>query len=348
MGGGNGVLDAGEGCDDGNLTNGDGCDATCTPEPGFTCVMNRDSLCTRSCAGLPQTCGYNGNADCCTSPQIPGGSFYRDYDGQTYTSQAYPASVSDFRFDTYDITVGRFRKFVAAYSQTMIPAGAGKNTHNPSDPGWNVAWNASLPADATALKSSVSSDSSTGGGYSTWSDTPHDAVSDTRPINSVSWYVAQAFCIWDGGRLPTEAEWLYAAAAGSDQRVYPWGTSNPNISATTYANYGCYFANYATGTGVCSGYTNIAPVGWSPSGVAWKGLMDVSGNLSQWVQDTSVSPYAISPCNDCADLSGDYFRSLRGGSFDRGPSYLLVGNRLVAASTDRRRFIGVRCARSYH
>ena len=62
--------------------------------------------------------------------------------------------MSDFRLDNYEITVGRFKKFLAAYVQ---PApGSGKNPNNPSDPGWDAAWNAgSLPADAATVTTAV-------------------------------------------------------------------------------------------------------------------------------------------------------------------------------------------------
>ena len=59
-----------------------------------------------------------------------------------------------------------------------------------------------------------------GGALSTWLD---NAGHELHPINCVTFYVSYAFCIWDGGRLPTEAEFEFAAAGGSDDRLYPWG-----------------------------------------------------------------------------------------------------------------------------
>jgi sulfatase modifying factor 1 len=143
----------------------------------------------------------------------------------------YPAEVSDFRLDTYEVTVGRFRKFVAAYSQTMIAAGAGANPNNASDTGWSTAWNASLDAGSEALATALKCF----GSYQTWTDAPGSAAAESLPINCIDWFEAEAFCIWDGGRLPTEAEWNYAAAGGTQQRVYPWGSTAPDCS---YANFG--------------------------------------------------------------------------------------------------------------
>jgi hypothetical protein len=70
---------------------------------------------------------------------------------------------------------------------------------------------------------------------------------EKRAINYVTWYDAYAFCIWDGGFLPSEAEWNYAAAGGAEQRVFPW--SNPPKSTTI----DCSFANYFNGASPCFG-----------------------------------------------------------------------------------------------
>ena len=55
-------------------------------------------------------------------------------------------------------------------------------------------------------------------------------------MNCIDWYTAYAFCIWDGGRLASEAEWNFAAAGGSEQRYYPWGDASLD---PTLASYGC-------------------------------------------------------------------------------------------------------------
>ena len=315
-------------------------DADCST--GVKCDTTTNTCLTPpSCSNLAPTCGPNANADCCASNPVTGIStptFYRSYDGVTqgYTSQAYPAQVSDFRLDNYEVTVGRFRAFVGAYSQNMIAVGAGKNPNNPSDPGWDTAWNASLNATAlamtTALKCSLQ----------TWKDNVGSATAESLPINCVNWFEAEAFCIWDGGRLPTEAEWNYAAAGGTRQRVFPWGSTVPGDDANL-AVYGCY---YPTPMANCNA-NSIAPVGSVPAGNGWYGQSDLAGNMWEWTQDWWVNQYTISTCINCANLTTmSSARIIRGGSLNYGLPYLYNSNRYYAPPAGRGFSTGFRCARA--
>jgi sulfatase modifying factor 1 len=293
-----------------------------------------------SCIGLAATCGPSGNGDCCASSVVTGvttASFYRSYDGITpgYTSQAYPAQVSDFRLDTYEVTVGRFRKFVAAYSQPMITAGAGANPNNPSDTGWSTAWNDSLDASSEALALTVQC----AAGSQTWTDTAGSAASESLPINCINWFEAEAFCIWDGGRLPTEAEWNYAAAGGTQQRVYPWGSAAPDPS---YANFSSLPACVVPPNGAVNRVGSE-----SPKGDGLYGQADLAGNVIEWVQD-GVSSY-MSPCNNCSNLSNltvTSYRVLRGGSFFDDAAGLLSSYRGGSTPSPHYNNFGARCARS--
>jgi formylglycine-generating enzyme required for sulfatase activity len=243
--------------------------------------------------------------------------------------------VSDFRLDTYEITVGRFRRFVAAYARNMTAGGSGKDRNDPGDPGWDVTWNANLPANASTLASDVSWCNSD---YTAWTDAP--GANETRPMSCISWYEAFAFCIWDGGRLPTEAEWNYAAAGGDQQRPYPWGNADPGTDASR-AVFGCYFG----ATGTCTGESNSAPVGSAPLGNGRWGTADLAGSVWEWTLDWYDGSYTV-PCSDCAALSPATNRVLRGGSFYDPVIYLSTTYRGNFFDPGQHTFdIGARCAR---
>jgi len=296
-----------------------------------------------SCTGLAANCG-TANESCCTSPVVTGGAFKRDNDAN------YPATVSTFRLDKYEVTVGRFRKFVDAVVGGWTPAaGSGKHAHLNSaaglknsaaaggyETGWDTEWNMDqLPTSKAAWDSALG----VGDGYQTW--TSSSGSNETRPINSVTWYKAVAFCIWDGGFLPSEAEWNYAAVGGSAQRAYPWGAASPGMNANL-AVYGCYL----NGAGTCSGVTNIAPVGSISAGNGLFGQADLAGNVGEWTYDGMTSYTAT--CDNCGNLDApsDTFRAQRGGSFDEGVTKLASSSRSNYPAEWNIRETGFRCART--
>jgi formylglycine-generating enzyme required for sulfatase activity len=267
---------------------------------------------------------------------VPGGTFNRSNDA------AYPASVCDLHLDDYEITVGRFRSFAAEYPGNLPPAGAGKNPNDASDTGWNVAWNTTmLPADSATLIAGVKCAPN----FQTWTDTPSD--NENRPMNCLTWHEAFAFCIWDGGRLPTEAEWNYAAAGGNEQREYPW--SDPPSSDQIDPSRASYFLddeNWCFGDGMsgCS-LTDLIPVGAKPSGRGRFGQLDLAGNVWEWVLDFSGA--YPEPCNNCSAPETIPFRMLRGGSLNYASQFLFTWYRYSYGLEDAKRefFVGARCAR---
>ena len=158
-------------------------------------------------------------------------------------------------------------------------------------------------------------------------------TNEAHPINCVSWYEALAYCIWDGGRLPTEAEWEYAAAGGQANRLYPWGRDNPG---TTRANY------YGNGS-----KPTIA-VGSYLAGVGMFGHMDLAGSMWEWVFDWYSDGYYTNGgklCKNCANTDSAANRVLRGGSWALNAIYLRAANRDYSAPGNRDANVGFRCAR---
>src|SRR5262249_17005966 len=139
-----------------------------------------------------------------------------------------------------------------------------------------------------------------------WTDAV--AGNENLPINCITWYEAFAFCQWDGGFLPTEAEWNYAATGGGGQRGFPWAV-RPNslvIDCTPAHYYSGTYCNLPDGT--------VNQVGASPQGGGRWGHADLGGNVYEWTIDSDTSSY-INPCNDCAALSTTSGRLHHGGGF---------------------------------
>ena len=296
-----------------------------------------------TCADLPATCGPNATTSCCESPIVMGGTFLRGYDKvavSMYSDITHPATVSAFRLDRYEVTVGRFRQFVdAGFGTRARPpadkAGARALNGGAARGGWDSAWNSRLTPDTTSLMAALKCDAR----YETWTDAP--AGHENEPITCVTWYEAMAFCTWDGGYLPTEAEWHYAASGGSQARAYAW--SSPAGSMTidcARANYGG--ANWPSTACVAAG---ASPVGsLSPDGDAEWGHADLGGNVWEWVLDWYAATYQM-PCNDCANLTAANERTLRGGSFARDAALLRAAARNFLQAVVRYGDGGVRCAR---
>lgn len=298
-----------------------------------------DATDDRICVGLSATCGAAGSSSCCATDDLPGGTFFRSHDMSSdgmFPARTAPATVGELRIDTYEVTVGRFRRFVAAGQGTQAsPPAAGTGAHqNLANSGWSSSWNTSLVPTTVALKTALKCDPT----YQTWSDAP--AAFESHPINCITWYEAMAFCVWDGGYLATEAEWNYAAAGGDEQRAYPWSSPPTSTSIdATRASYACL----GDGMPACS-RDDLLRVGSVPAGDGRWGHADLSGNLWEWVLDWYAEPYGT-PCVDCANLTDAAFRVHRGGAFRNLDTAARSATRGYDPANYRASDVGVRCAR---
>jgi sulfatase modifying factor 1 len=165
---------------------------------------------------------------------------------------------------------------------------------------------------------------------------------EDHPIVLVKWDEAAAYCAWAGGRLPTEAEWEYAARGGRDGLKYPWGDT------ITTAN-----ANFDDPAG-SDKWLNTAPVGsYPPNGFGQYdmtgdvfGLHDMAGNVWQWCADWyDKDYYAQSPERDPGGPAAGKQRVLRGGSWYAVPSSLRTSQRHRMRPDYGAQDFGFRCVR---
>jgi formylglycine-generating enzyme required for sulfatase activity len=221
-------------------------------------------------------------------------------------------TVSAFYIDRFEVTNAEYRD----YLQQLSP---GEREE-------------ALP-DSTAWSSSASR-----ADFSTYF---YGSNYDEYPVVSITWQEAKDYCKAEQKRLPTEAEWEYAARAGRVGGVYPWSGFSPRDA------FGRYLANFNPGRQgqAADGYAFTAPVGSFPPS-RW-GLHDVAGNAAEWVEDTYAPTYAnlsdLDPVYRGQD-SEETRKVVRGGAWDSDAFRIGVGFRDMHEADSGSPRIGFRCA----
>lgn len=307
-----------------------------------------------SCVGMAATCGPNGSDDCCASDLVPGGHFDLGYDKSESDKQdgvtvvgwqkkgQTSVIVSPYVLDRYEVTVGRFRKFLESYDGWLVnnpEPGAGRHPGIVGS-GWDGAWhkNPSLYSQSAAsLRGAIMRLCQPSASVAPLLD---GAAASNKPMPCIPWHEAMLFCIWDRGRLPTEAEWNFAAAGGEQQNAFPWGPATGAEAAKR--------ARIDTGGSAFDAF-DVGTVG-AGAGAGRFGQHDLAGNLLEWVADTcrgECTEYTTAGLTNPLENKAPNAIA-RGGSFKYDAAHARTAYRMRAGRDGESRYIdlGFRCARN--
>ena len=171
-----------------------------------------------------------------------------------------------------------------------------------------------------------------------------DSAYDDYPVIWSTLNDARNYCAWAGARLPTEAEWEYAAR-GPEGSLFPWGNEFDG-TRLNYCDASCDLA-WADDT-TDDGYADTAPVGSYPTGASWSGALDMAGNVREWVADLYDSEYygespAQNPTGPSTSPGGNQVE--RSGSWNSTPFEVRGAWRTGDHANYKYNFMGFRCAK---
>lgn len=299
---------------------------------------------------------------------IAGGTFMMgatDNEGRPDEYPAHKVEVNSFWMDQHEVTNAQFRQFVKATGYVTIaerkpdweemkkqlPPGTPKPPDSVLVPGALVF---SPPDHAVPLNNPARWWKWVPGANWRHPKGPGSSIKgkDNYPVVQVSWDDAKAFARWAGKRLPTEAEWEYAARGGLTEKKYPWGNENPESGKPKANTWQGNFPNINTKWDY---FTELAPVkSFAPNGYQ---LYDMAGNVWEWCSDRynanyyktlakklTVNPQGPEKSYD--PMSSMPMRVIRGGSFMCNKSYCKgyrVTSRMMSSADSGLENLGFRC-----
>jgi eukaryotic-like serine/threonine-protein kinase len=254
---------------------------------------------------------------------IPGGSFFMGSDdGLPLERPAHQVTIAPYCIDEFEVTVEQYK--------ACSDAGRCKRA------GTSNEWAGIADKERRAFDPLCN---------------VRDPVARAKhPINCVDWEMADKFCREQGKRLPTEAEWEFAAR-GPDGRKYPWGDDDPSAGHLNACGRECVAWGAKNGIDlkgmydVDDGFANTAPVGSFPRGASRYGVQDVVGNVWEWVADW-YGPYGKEEeTAPTGPHEGDE-KIIRGGAWNGAyPAWVRPTFRYKDSPAKRSHGIGMRCAR---
>ena len=255
---------------------------------------------------------------------IKGGKFLMGTDdGMPFEAPVHQVQVKSFWMDRHEVTVAEFAKFVAA---------TGYKTEAE-----RLGWSGAFDIKSGVWKKTAGAD---------WlhPEGPASKPGGNEPVCQISWNDAAAYAKWAGKRLPTEAEWEFAARGGLAQKRYSWGDDlRPN--GKPVANW--WQGNFPDRNTAEDGFITRAPVESFPPNAF--GLYDVTGNVWEWCADWYKDDYYVSSIHDnpTGPDSGAE-RVIRGGSWMCAENFCnnyRVAARSHATPDSGMNNLGFRCVR---
>lgn len=256
---------------------------------------------------------------------LPAGGFVMGTNnGFPYEGPAHPVRLDSFWLDETEVTNDQFAEFVEASSYVTTAEQIGNaGVFSPKLQRWTLVEG----ADWRHPEGDVSSIS----------------ARPDQPVVHVSWADAAAYCTWKGKRLPTEAEFEYAARGGKQETAYPWGdefTPAGKHQANTWQG------EFPHHDDAADGFAGIAPVkSYAPNGY---GLYDIAGNVWEWVNDWyDPNYYRDSPESNPPGPPDGREKVQRGGSWLCSSNYCMgyrVASRMMTEPDSGLNNLGFRCA----